>query len=97
MKPLGKTYLIEIPEQKEEILAGGIILPSENKTKLVHYRGVIKEIGLGFNNDNIVNKGDMIIFDWKQKQGKVKILLGKELYYIVEESLILAIEEVSNV
>ena len=94
MKPLGKTYLIEIPEQKEEILAGGIILPSENKTKLVHYRGIIKEIGLGFNKDNVVNKGDMIIFDWKQKQGKVKILLGKELYYIVEEPLILAVEEV---
>lgn len=96
MRPLGKTYLIEVPEQKSEVLEGGIILPSENKTKLVHYRGKIKEIGLGFNSDNIVNKNDMVIFDWKQKQGKVKIILGKELYYIVEEPLILAIEEVSN-
>ena len=41
MRPLGKTYLIEIPDQKEEVLAGGILLPAENKNKLVHYRGTI--------------------------------------------------------
>lgn len=93
MRPLGKTYLIEIPDQKDEVLEGGIIIPSENKTKLVHYRGKVKEIGLGFNNDNIVKINDIVYFDWKQKEGKVKILLGQELYYIVEEPLILAIEE----
>ncbi len=93
MKPLGKTYLIEIPEMKDEILEGGIIIPKERKADLVHYRGIIKEIGLGFNNDNIVNVGDKILFDWKQKTGKVKILLGQDMYYIVEEDLILAIEE----
>lgn len=93
MRPLGKTYLIEIPNQKDEVLEGGIIIPSENKTKLVHYRGKVKEIGLGFNNDNIVKINDIVYFDWKQKEGKVKILLGQELYYIVEEPLILAIEE----
>ena len=49
MRPLGKTYLIEIEDQKDEILEGGIVIPSENKNKLIHYRGKIKEIGLGFN------------------------------------------------
>lgn len=95
MRPLGKTYLIEIPDIKEEKIEGGIILPAENKNKLVHYRGIIKEVGLGFDklNDNIVNKGDTIIFDWKEKKGKVKLLLSKDLYYIVEEPLILAKEE----
>lgn len=93
MRSLGKTYLIKIEDQKEEVLEGGILLPAENKNKLVHYKGQIQEIGLGFNGDNIVNKGDYVIFDWKQKQGKVKVILGQELYYIVEESLILAKEE----
>lgn len=93
MRPLGKTYLIEIPEIEDEILEGGIIIPKEKKSNLVHYRGIIKEIGLGFKNDNIVNVGDKILFNWKEKAGKVKILLGQEMYYIVEEHLILAIEE----
>ena len=96
MRPLGKTYLIEIEDQKDEILEGGIIIPSENKNKLIHYHGKIKEIGLGFNGDNLVNKNDYVIFDWKQKEGKVKIKLSQELYYIVEEPLILAIEETTN-
>ena len=93
MKPLGKTYLIEIPDTKDEILEGGIIVPKEKKSNLVHYRGIVKEIGLGFNNDNIVNVGDKIIFDWKEKSGKVKLLLSQDMYYIVEERLILAKEE----
>lgn len=93
MRPLGKTYLIEIPEQKDEILEGGIIMPKEKKSNLVHYRGIVKEIGLGFNNDNIVQKGQAVLFDWKQKAGKVKIFLGKDMFYVVEEDLILAIEE----
>lgn len=95
MRPLGKTYLIKIEDQKDEILEGGIILPSENKNKLIHYHGQIQEIGLGFDktHDNIVKKNDYVIFDWKQKNGKVKVILGDELYYIVEESLILAKDE----
>lgn len=96
MRPLGKTYLIQIADQKEEILQGGIIIPSENKNNLIHYRGKIKEIGLGFNNDNLVNINDNIIFDWKTKEGKIKIILGQNLYYIIEEHLILAIEECKN-
>jgi co-chaperonin GroES (HSP10) len=96
MRPLGKTYLIKIDDQKEEILEGGIIIPAENKNKLIHYRGKITEIGLGFNGDNLVNKDDYVIFDWKKKEGKVKVKLSQELYYIVEEPLILAVEETTN-
>jgi hypothetical protein len=43
-----------------------------------------------------VNINDNIIFDWKTKEGKVKIILGQNLYYIIEEHLILAIEECKN-
>ena len=92
MRPLGKTYLIEIPDQKEEILDGGILLPAENKNKLVHYRGTIKEIGLGFKNDNIVSINDKVLFNWKVKKGKVKVIMENKLFYIVEEPLILAKE-----
>lgn len=93
MKSLGKTYLIEIPQIKEQIIDGGILLPAEDKKKLVHYRGKVIGIGLGFTQDSQVKVGDIVIFDWKEKKGKVKVLFNNKLYYIVEESLVLAVEE----
>ena len=91
MRSLGNTYLIEIPQMKQEVLDGGIILPAENKFKCGHYRGIVKEIGLNAHNSDI-NIGDIVYFDYTTKEGKVKVGFGTKLYYIVEEQYIFAKE-----
>lgn len=94
MRSLGRTYLVEVPDIKEQYIEdSGILLPAENKNNLVHYRGVVVGIGLGFKEDFEVKVGDVVIFNWKEKQGKVKVIFNQKLYYILEESLVLAVEE----
>lgn len=43
MKPVGKTYLIEVFQAEEEVLEGGIVVPQSLVTNTVNYIGKLIE------------------------------------------------------
>ena len=98
MKSLGKTYLIKIEPQKEEVV-GGIILPeTASSNEIVYYIGRIYDYGIGFTEEEkteLIPIGTKVIMDWHKDvaQNKIRLVFGSDIYYIYEPKNILAIIE----
>ena len=94
MRPAGRSYLVEVEPDKDRIVDGVLIPGAGNAARLAHYRGVVRAAGLGFGPGEAgLKEGDRVLFDWRKKEGKVKLMLAGRLYYAVPEDLVLAVEE----
>lgn len=96
MKPVGKTYLIEVQKNNNiEQLDCGLYIPSDTSFHDIFYEGKIVDYGCGWSDDEIKNLipiGTDIIMDYSSKKG-TKILLNEKIYFIHEEEQIIAIKE----
>ena len=93
VKPLGDRVLVQ-PEDEEEQVKGGIIIPDTAKEK--PQRGKIVAIGTGKTDDAVkkialnVKKGDSVLYG---KYSGTEVRLDDEDYLIMPEGDILAIIE----
>ena len=96
MKPIGKTYLIQVRKHDEnENVINGIIIPDNSSFNDIYYEGVVIEYGTGWNKDEIkdlVPIGKTVFFEYKKKCG-TKCVLKDKIYYIQEAKNVLAIKE----
>lgn len=98
MKSLGKTYLIKIEPQKEETI-GGIFIPQTVSSRdTVYYIGRIADYGVGFTDEEKVELlpiGTKVILDYRKSvsENKIRLQMGKDLYYVYQPENILAIIE----
>lgn len=98
MKPIGKTYLIEVEKPKDEFV-GGIYLPqTASMNELVHYIGKVIEYGIGFSEDekkDLIPLETKVLLDYRKEvaQNKIRLNFGEHTYYIYEPEHILAIIE----
>ena len=94
MKPIGKTYLIEVQKKNDiEQLDSGIYVPSD-----IYYEGKVIGYGTSWTDEEIkdlVPIGKTVIFDYKNKKG-TKIQLVNRIMYIHEKEQVLAIKEEDN-
>ena len=96
MKPIGKTYLIKVQEQKEaNNIINGIYIPDNSSIHDLYYEGTIIEYGAGWNKEELKDLlpiGTNVFFEYKIKCG-TKLIIGDNIYYIHEPKNILAIKE----
>lgn len=94
MKPIGKTYLIKCSAKPSVEMNNGIYVPTNfdvDEVNDIFYFGEIVSYGNGFSKDEIeklLPLGTKVFFEFKDKRG-IKIVLGKNSYYIKEEDQIL--------
>ena len=98
MKSIGKTYLIKIEDTKEETV-GGIFIPElASRQTVIPYIGRIHDYGLGFTAEEIkdlIPIGTKVIMDYRKDHadGKIRLIFGKEQFYVYKPENILAIIE----
>ena len=96
MKPIGKTYLIEVERKTGvEQLENGLYIPTESSIKDIYYEGKIIAYGTSWTDEEIkdlVPIGTTVIFDYKNKKG-TKIQLVNRIMYIHEKEQVIAIKE----
>ena len=99
MKPIGKTYLIEVQRKNDiEQLDSGLYIPNDNSFKDIYYEGKVIAYGTSWTDGEIkdlVPIGKTVIFDYKSKKG-TKIQLSNRLMYIHEKEQVVAIKEEDN-
>lgn len=98
MKSIGKTYLIEVIPQKEEIINGIYIPQTASSRQSVFYIGKIIDYGLGFTEEEkqeLLPIGTKVIMDYRKSvsANKIRLNFGPNTYYIYEPENILAIIE----
>lgn len=97
MEAIGNRYLVQVkaPQKQEKI--GDIILPQTvNEQSLVYYIGTVIGHGTSLDRtkiDDIVQINSKIIFDYKNKSDKIKLILSDKIYYLINPSDVLAIIE----
>ena len=96
MKPIGKTYLIEVQKKNDiEQLDSGIYVPNDNSFSDIYYEGKVIGYGTSWTDEEIkdlVPIGKTVIFDYKNKKG-TKIQLVNRIMYIHEKEQVIAIKE----
>lgn len=99
MKPVGKTYLIEVVKHNEiEKLDCGLYIPNDTSVHDIFYEGTIVEYGCGWTDDelkDLIPIGTKIIMDYSSKKG-TKLQLTERILIIHESDQIIAIKEDSN-
>ena len=96
MQPIGNKYLIkvEIPPSEEDV--GGILVLAGKAAEEAHYRGTIVAHGTYMTEKELLPIDTKVIFDWKDKESKMKIVLNGQIYYITDPKAILALDEVTE-
>ncbi|NOY98525.1 MAG: co-chaperone GroES [Chloroflexi bacterium] len=94
LKPLGNRVVVE-PVEKEEVTAGGIVLPETAKEK--PQQGIVLSVGAGERDDNgkriamDVEVGDKVLF---AKYGGTELKIeGKKLLILRENELLAIVED----
>ncbi len=94
LKPLGNRVVVE-PVEKEEVTAGGIVLPETAKEK--PQQGIVLSVGAGERDDNgkriamDVKVGDKVLF---AKYGGTELKIeGKKLLILRENELLAIVED----
>ena len=96
MQPIGNKYLIKVETPPSEENIGGILVPSGKSSEEVHYRGVIVAHGTYMTEKELIPVDTKIVFDWKDKESKMKIILDGQIFYICDPKAILALDEVTE-
>ena len=96
MQPIGNKYLVkvEIPASEENV--NGIVVMSGRAAEEVHYKGTIVAYGTHMIEKELVPLDTKVIFDWKDKESKMKIVLNDKIFYICDPKVILALDEVEE-
>ncbi len=96
MKPVGKTYLIEVNKNDGiEKLECGLYIPNDSSVHDIFYEGKIIGHGSGWNKnelEDLIPIGTTIFMDYSSKKG-TKILLNEKILMIHEPEQIIAIKE----
>ena len=98
MKSIGKTYLIKIEPQKEEVVNGIFIPQTASSRDTVYYIGRIIDYGSGFTEEEkteLLPIGTKVILDYRKSvsENKIRLNFGEEIFYVYEPENILAIIE----
>lgn len=94
IRPLLDRVLLEKPVTKEEITAGGIVLPTMRNEK--PFQTTVVAVGAGRPDPNgnlipmVVKPGDVVILP---NQGLVSVKFGENEYYLIKEENLLGIVE----
>lgn len=96
MQPIGNKYLIKVETPPSEENIGGILVPSGKSSEEVHYRGVIVAHGTYMTEKELIPVDAKVVFDWKDKESKMKIILDGQIFYICDPKAILALDEVTE-
>ena len=94
MQPIGKKYLVKVETPPPEENVGGILVPSGRSEEEVHYRGTIVAHGTYMTEKELIPVDTKVVFDWKDKDSKMKIILNGQIFYICDPKAILALDEV---
>lgn len=96
MKPVGKTYLIEVIKREAiEKLDCGLYIPNDSSVHDIFYEGKIIEYGCGWSNEEIkelLPLNTIVIFEYQSKRG-TKLQLSDRILLIHEPEQIIAIKE----
>jgi co-chaperonin GroES (HSP10) len=97
MKSLGKTYLVKIEDTQTE-MEGGIYIPqTASRMNTIPYIGRIHDYGLGFSEEekkDLIPIGTKVIMNYlKNAEGKIRLIFGKDQFYVQPVENILAIIE----
>ena len=88
MQPIGNKYLVKVNVPIEDKV-GDILLPTGKTAEEIHYTGTIVEYGTYMTEKHLLPLNTNVIFNWKDKDSKIKISLNNELYYICNPNAIL--------
>lgn len=95
MEAIGHRYLVQAQLQKKEEKIGDIIIPQTAADRaLVYFIGTVIGHGTGLKKDKItdlVDIGTRIIFDYKNKSDKIKLMMNDKIYYIIDPDDVLAV------
>lgn len=94
MQPIGNKYLVKVETPPPEENVGGILVPSGRSEEEVHYRGTIAAHGTYMTEKELIPVDTKVVFDWKDKDSKMKIILNGQIFYICDPKAILALDEV---
>ena len=94
MQPIGNKYLVKVETPPPEENVGGILVPSGRSEEEVHYRGTIVAHGTYMTEKELIPVDTKVVFDWKDKNSKMKIILNGPIFYICDPKAILALDEV---
>lgn len=94
MQPIGNKYLVKVETPPPEENVGGILVPSGRSEEEVHYRGTIVAHGTYMTEKELIPVDTKVVFDWKDKDSKMKIILDGQIFYICDPKAILALDEV---
>lgn len=94
MLPIGNKYLVKVETPPPEENVGGILVPSGRSEEEVHYRGTIVAHGTYMTEKELIPVDTKVVFDWKDKDSKMKIILNGQIFYICDPKAILALDEV---
>lgn len=94
MQPIGNKYLVKVETPPPEENVGGILVPSGRSEEEVHYRGTIVAHGTYMTEKELIPVDTKVVFDWKDKDSKMKIILNGQIFYICDPKAILALDEV---
>ena len=94
MQPIGNKYLVKVETPPPEENVGGILVPSGRSEEEVHYRGTIVAHGTYMIEKELIPVDTKVVFDWKDKDSKMKIILNGQIFYICDPKAILALDEV---
>ena len=94
MQHIGNKYLVNVETPPPEENVGGILVPSGRSEEEVHYRGTIVAHGTYMTEKELIPVDTKVVFDWKDKDSKMKIILNGQIFYICDPKAILALDEV---
>ena len=94
MQPIDNKYLVKVETPPPEENVGGILVPSGRSEEEVHYRGTIAAHGTYMTEKELIPVDTKVVFDWKDKDSKMKIILNGQIFYICDPKAILALDEV---
>lgn len=99
MKPIGKTYLIEVNKNDGiEQLDCGLYIPNNSSVHDIFYEGKIIGYGTSWTEEelkDLIPIGTNIIMDYTSKKG-TKLQLNEKILLIHESEQIIAIKEDQN-
>ena len=94
MQPIGNKYLVKVETPPPEENVGGILVPSGRSEEEVHYRGTIVAHKTYMTKKEFIPVDTKVVFHWKDKDSKMKIILNGQIFYICDPKAILALDEV---